>query len=162
MRADSLEVTGGRGDVALSRQNDLPMAIPNHGSVPNTPGSFLDSFRRHGAQRLDPDVSLSDALDQALEPYHSQLIALGSSIGTGLFLASGEGLADAGPISLSMAFSFVGFTLAPTVFAMAEMATLLPEAGGFFHHTRMFVHPAWTAAIGWKFVISHSMLNLSC
>ncbi|KAH9221852.1 amino acid permease/ SLC12A domain-containing protein [Leptodontidium sp. 2 PMI_412] len=90
-------------------------------------------------------------LHRSLKAYHSQLIALGSAIGTGLFIGSGQGLATAGPIPLLLAFAFVGFTLCPTVFALGEMATFMPYAGGFVEHSRRFVDDAWGAAIGWNY-----------
>lgn len=112
---------------------------------------FIRSFDEH-EKNPDGDDQLYYALDQSLKGYHSQLIALGSAIGTGLFIASGEGLAIAGPIPLLGAFCFVGLTLCPTVFALGEMATLFPLPGGFFEHCRMYTDEAWGAAMGWKYV----------
>jgi amino acid transporter len=114
---------------------------------------FIRSFDEH-EQGPDPDNQLAWALDQSLKGYHSQLIALGSAIGTGLFIASGEGLAVAGPIPLLGAFCFVGMTLCPTVFALGEMATLFPLPGGFFEHCRMYTDEAWGGAMGWKYVLT--------
>ncbi len=79
---------------------------------------------------------------------------IGSAIGTGLFIGAGQGLRVAGPIPLLLAFMFVGFTLCPTVFALGEMATYMPFAGGFVEHARRFVDDAWGAAVGWKFVLA--------
>jgi amino acid transporter len=104
---------------------------------------------------------LAGALKQDLKTYHAQLIALGSAIGTGLFIASGEGLAAAGPIPLLGAFAFVGMTLCPTIFALGEMATLFPYAGGFFEHCRRYTGEAWGGAMGWKFV-PHLRLISNC
>jgi hypothetical protein len=114
---------------------------------------FVRSFDEHPLGR-NPDVQLAWALKKELKGYHSQLIALGSAIGTGLFIASGEGLAVAGPIPLLGAFCFVGMALCPTVFALGEMATLFPKPGGFFEHCRMFTDEAWGGAMGWKYVLA--------
>lgn len=126
-------------------------------NLPRPSGSllkrFAHSFDRH-PQSSDPNAQLTWALDKSLKGYHSQLIALGSAIGTGLFIGSGEGLAAAGPIPLLAAFSFVGITLCPTVFALGEMATLFPLPGGFFEHCRMYTDEAWGGAMGWKFVLT--------
>lgn len=111
---------------------------------------FIQTFDEHPQ---DPDENadqLFSALNQSLKGYHSQLIALASAIGTGLFIASGEGLATAGPIPLLAAFSFVGLSLCPTIFALGEMATLFPKPGGFFEHCRMYTDEAWGGAMGWK------------
>lgn len=109
----------------------------------------------------NPDAQLAGALERDLKGYHSQLIALGSAIGTGLFIASGEALADAGPIPLLAAFCFVGLTLCPTVFALGEMATLFPKPGGFFEHCRMYTDEAWGGAMGWKYVHAHSSCSIA-
>jgi len=93
---------------------------------------------------------LIEGLEKGLKGYHVQMIALGSAIGTGLFLGSGEGLAVAGPIPLLCAFVLVGITLCPTIFALGEMATLFPVPGGFFEHCRMYTDEAWAGAMGWK------------
>jgi len=122
-------------------------------SGPSLLTRFTHSFHRHQLNS-DPNAELTWALDKSLKSYHSQLIALGSAIGTGLFIGSGEGLAVAGPIPLLVAFSFVGITLCPTVFALGEMATLFPLPGGFFEHCRMYTDEAWGGAMGWKFVLT--------
>jgi yeast amino acid transporter len=123
--------------------------------VSNGPSSsllkrFVHSFDRHP----NNDGELTWALEKGLKGHHSQFIALGSAIGTGLFIGSGQGLAAAGPIPLLAAFSFVGITLCPTVFALGEMATLFPLPGGFFEHCRIYTDEAWGGAMGWKSVLA--------
>lgn len=98
----------------------------------------------------DQNGETIDPLKKELQGYHSQLIALGSSIGTGLFVGSGRGLAVAGPLPLLAAFAFVGLALCPTIFALGEMATLISVPGGFFEHCRMYTDEAWGGAMGWK------------
>lgn len=95
---------------------------PASGPESESPGSVEDG---DGASSKTGSVveTARNGLFRELEPYHSQLIALGSAIGTGLFIGSGQGLANAGPIPLLMAFSFVGFTLCPTILALGEMVS---------------------------------------
>jgi amino acid transporter len=121
---------------------------------------FIRSFDEH-PKDPDGDNQLYYALEQSLKGYHSQLIAFGSAIGTGLFIASGQGLAVAGPIPLLGAFCFVGFTLCPTVFALGEMATLFPLPGGFFEHCRMYTDEAWGGAMGWKYAPTHKSYSIA-
>jgi amino acid transporter len=120
---------------------------------PSTFEQFIRSFDEH-EEGPDPDNQLYYSLDQSLKGYHSQLIALRSAIGTGLFIASGEGLAVAGPIPLLAAYCFIGMTLCPTVFALGEMTTLFPLPGGFFEHCRLYTDEAWGGAMGWKYVLA--------
>jgi amino acid transporter len=119
----------------------------------------IGSFDRH-PKSFEEDARLKWLLEKNLNGYHSQLIALGSAIGTGLFLASGEGLANAGPIPLLGAFSFVGLTFSFTVFGLGEMATCFPLPGGFFKHCTMFIDEAWGGAMGWKYAfVWHTIIN---
>jgi amino acid transporter len=127
-------------------------SVPQRGlkaAIRTAASSALHSFDPH-PESSNPNAELTLALDKSLQAYHSQLIALGSAIGTGVFITSGAGLATAGPIPLLCAFSFVGITLCPTVFALGEMATFLPYPGGFVMHSSMFLDEAWGAAMGWK------------
>lgn len=55
-------------------------------------------------------------LHRNLKSRHLQFMAIGGTIGTGLFLGIGGGLADAGPLSLFLGYSVQGLA----VFAMAS------------------------------------------
>jgi amino acid permease len=148
----------GPNNFEMAPQERLPEQNPAQPPGPSRYERFIRSFDEHEPGPEYPDGQLAWALDQSLKGYHSQLIALGSAIGTGLFIASGEGLAIAGPIPLLGAFCFVGFTLCPTVFALGEMATLFPLPGGFFEHCRMYTDEAWGGAMGWKYVLTQRTL----
>ncbi|KAL8781349.1 MAG: hypothetical protein Q9194_000440 [Teloschistes cf. exilis] len=68
-------------------------------------------------------------LARKLKGRHLQMIAIGGSIGTGLFVGSGKALQQGGPASLLIAFALIGGMLFCTVQALGEMAVLLPVAG---------------------------------
>jgi amino acid transporter len=140
-----------QGPHSFEMTSQQPISRDIQRNSPTALRRFMRSFDRH-PDSSNPDAELTLALDKSLKGYHSQFIALGSAIGTGLFIGSGEGLAVAGPISLLAAFSFVGLTLCPTVFALGELATLFPLPGGFFTHCRIYTDEAWGGAMGWKYV----------
>ena len=50
----------------------------------------------------------AEVLHRELKSRHASMLALGGAIGTGLIIASGGGLAQAGPVGLLIAFVFVG------------------------------------------------------
>jgi yeast amino acid transporter len=102
----------------------------------------------------DADGQPIEILKRDLKGYHIQMIALGSAIGTGLFIGSGEALAMSGPVPVLFAFIFVGAALCPTIFALGEIATLDPDTGGFFEHCRKYTDEAWGGAMGWKYMFS--------
>lgn len=128
---------------------------------------FVDSFKRDPNAHATPkgtvgadgrvfDVegaaaaTASSPLQRHLKGRHLQMIAIGGSIGTGLFVGSGSALAHGGPASLIIAFCLIGIMLYCTVHALGEMAVLFPVAGSFSAYSTRFLDPAWGFAMGWK------------
>ncbi|KAI9751904.1 MAG: glyceraldehyde-3-phosphate dehydrogenase 1 [Lichina confinis] len=128
---------------------------------------FVDSFRRDPNARTIPkggevhgyDVesaaraTAESPLARKLKGRHLQMIAIGGSIGTGLFVGSGSALANGGPASLLIAFILIGIMLYSTVHALGEMAVLFPVAGSFSAFSTRFIDPAWGFAMGWNYAI---------
>jgi amino acid transporter len=85
-----------------------------------------------------------------LKQRHLQMIAIGGSIGTGLFVGSGSALASGGPASLVLAYGLIGITLYCTTHALGELAVQYPVAGAFSVYASRFVDEAWGFAMGWK------------
>lgn len=73
----------------------------------------------------------ADGLHRRLNNRQIQLIAIGGSIGTALFVSIGSGLAKGGPGSLFIAFTLYSCILALVNNSIAEMTTLMPVSGGF-------------------------------
>ncbi|EXJ81364.1 AAT family amino acid transporter [Capronia epimyces CBS 606.96] len=88
-----------------------------------------------------------------LKGRHLQMIAIGGSIGTGLFVGSGKALAYGGPASLLLAFSLTGVMMYCTVQALGELAVLFPVAGSFSAYSTRFLDPAWGFAMGWNYAM---------
>lgn len=92
----------------------------------------------------------SSLLSRELKGRHLQMIAIGGSIGTGLFVASGKTLSQGGPASVLLAYTFIGVMLYCTVQALGEMAVVFPVAGSFSAFSTRFIDPSWGFAMGWK------------
>lgn len=73
----------------------------------------------------------ADALKRNLGNRQIQLIAIGGSIGTALFVSIGSGLMDGGPGSLLIAYTLYSCLLALVNNCMAEMAVYMPISGQF-------------------------------
>jgi AAT family amino acid transporter len=73
----------------------------------------------------------SDLLQRSLSARQVQMIAIGGTIGTGLFLGTGKSLATGGPASILIAYSIVGGIVFTTMLALGEMAAFIPVAGSF-------------------------------
>ena len=74
---------------------------------------------------------VADRLNRALSARQVQMIAIGGSIGTGLFLGSGQALATGGPASLLLCYAIIGVVIFFTMLALGEMAAFIPVAGSF-------------------------------
>lgn len=81
------------------------------------------------------------------------MIAIGGSIGTGLFVTSGAALQGGGPASLVIAFIIIGILMFCTVQALGELAVLFPVAGSFSAYSTRFLDPAWGFAMGWNYAM---------
>lgn len=68
-------------------------------------------------------------LDRKLKGRHMQMIAIGGSIGTGLFIGSGSALASGGPAALMIDFGIIGIMLFCVIHALGELAVLFPISG---------------------------------
>lgn len=87
--------------------------------------------------------ALSDTrLRRGLSARQVQMIAIGGTIGTGLFLGTGRSLAEGGPASMLICYAIIGFVVYVTLLLLGEMATQYPVAGEC-GSTPTFVIPTW-------------------
>ncbi|KAG9852574.1 putative amino acid permease, partial [Aureobasidium melanogenum] len=99
------------------------------------------------------DVVSISHLHRKLNHRQIQLIAIGGSIGTGLFVSIGYGLIEGGPGSLFIAFTMYSIWLASVNNSMAEMATFMPVAGGWVRMATHWVDEAFGFMLGWNFLL---------
>ena len=88
---------------------------------------------------------------RSLKTRHLSMIALGGSIGTGLFVASGSAISQAGPGGAIVAYIGIGVMVYFLMTSLGEMATYLPVSGSFATYSRRFVDPALGFAMGWNY-----------
>ncbi|KAI1452456.1 amino acid permease/ SLC12A domain-containing protein [Annulohypoxylon moriforme] len=100
----------------------------------------------------------SDHLLRRLTNRHIQLIAIGGSIGTGLFVSIGNALNQSGPAGLLLAFILYCTMVGLVNNCMAEMITYFPVAGGFIRLAGHFVDEAFGFMAGWNFFLYQAFL----
>src|SRR3990167_4090629 len=79
------------------------------------------------------------------------MITLGGSIGTGIFLASGSAISIAGPGGTLLAYFLTGTMVYFLMTSLGEMAAFMPTTGSFYTYASQFVDPALGYALGWNY-----------
>jgi amino acid transporter len=94
-----------------------------------------------------------DDLKRRLSGRQIQMITIGGSIGTALFVSIGSGLVSSGPGSLLIAFFMYCVFLAAVNNCMAEMAVFMPVSGSFIRMGSKWVDEAFGFMLGWNFFL---------
>jgi len=96
---------------------------------------------------------------RGLTPRHVQLMAIGGSIGTGLFVGIGSPLSSAGPLNVLLGYLVwgIGF-IWPCCLCVGEMMAYLPIRGSIFELASRFVDPALGFSLGWTYFFAGAML----
>ncbi|MDO4665141.1 MAG: amino acid permease [Actinomycetaceae bacterium] len=79
------------------------------------------------------------------------MIAIGGAIGTGLFVASGATISQAGPGGALVAYVLIGFMVYLLMQSLGEMAAYIPATGAFEEFGSRFVSPSFGFALGWNY-----------
>ncbi|CAF1159682.1 unnamed protein product [Adineta ricciae] len=119
----------------------------------STSGSYEMKVTASEEDHNDEVKQESNGLHRKLKNRHLQMIAIGGSIGTGLFVGSGLALASSGPGALILDFSIIGVMLFNVCMALGELSVVFPVSGSFAAHSTRFLDPAWGFAMGWNYAI---------
>jgi AAT family amino acid transporter len=103
----------------------------------NTKNVSSETKSVNGAEQL---VQREAGLEHQLSPAQVTMIALGSTIGTGLFLTSAISVKLAGP-AVIVSFALGALITLTVMWALAEMAVAHPAAGSFGLYAEMYLHP---------------------
>ncbi|KQL44743.1 gamma-aminobutyrate permease [Brevibacillus choshinensis] len=90
-------------------------------------------------------------LQRGLKARHLTMIAIGGSIGTGLFLASGGSIHSAGPGGALAAYAAISIMVYFLMTSLGEMAAFMPVSGSFSTYATRFVDPSLGFALGWNY-----------
>ncbi|KAJ4152481.1 hypothetical protein NW754_004277 [Fusarium falciforme] len=94
------------------------------------------------------------SLQKNLHSRHVTMIALGGALGTGLLVGTGSTLVKAGPASILIDYSIVGFAVFLVMSAMGEVISFMPLAHGFGGYASRLVDPALGFATGYTYFFS--------
>ena len=88
-----------------------------------------DERRAGGAGAAQADRP--SELRRSLSARHLTMIAVGGSIGTGLFVASGATIAKAGPGGALLGYVLIGIMVYFLMTSLGELAAAMPVSGSF-------------------------------
>ncbi|WP_127956619.1 amino acid permease [Serratia microhaemolytica] len=101
-----------------------------------------------------------DKLRRGLKNRHIQLIALGGSIGTGLFLGAGQTVKSAGP-SVLLGYAIGGLIVFLIMRHLAEMVVEEPVAGSFSHFANKYWGNFAGFASGWNYWVLYVLVGMA-
>lgn len=108
-------------------------------------------------QRANQNAENSQ-LSRKLKNRHLQMIAIGGSIGTGLFVGSGSALGTGGPGGIVIAWVITATSIYTTMQGLGELSTAFPISGGFNIYATRFLEPAIGFAVGWNYFMQFFVL----
>lgn len=92
-----------------------------------------------------------------LKQRHVQMIAIAGTIGTGLFLGSGQAISGAGPVGALFAYAFVGSVAFASLCSIGEMTSMAPVAGSFPYYASRWVDEALGFSVGWNYFFTNAV-----
>lgn len=108
--------------------------------------------------RDEESLSSLDPLEQQevkrdLKARHISMIALGGTIGTGLFISTKNPI-QSGPVLALISYMFITTLAYSVTQSLGEMATYIPCSGSFTQFAARFCSPALGCANGWMYWFS--------
>ncbi len=88
---------------------------------------------------------------RALKQRHIGMIALGGTIGTGLFVGISTPLSNSGPVGALIAYIFMGTIIYFVTQSLGEMATFIPVTSSITVFSKRFLSPAFGVANGYMY-----------
>ncbi|KAI5865289.1 amino acid permease/ SLC12A domain-containing protein [Durotheca rogersii] len=125
----------------------------------DAPGSEKNALGRQDSQVESlTTVGEGDGTHRKLKARHIQLIGIGGTIGTALYVQIGRSLLQGGPASLFIAFSLWCTVILAVTMSLAEMVTYLPISSPFIRFAGRYVDEAFGFAAGWNFFVFEAAL----
>ncbi|KAF2854488.1 histidine permease [Plenodomus tracheiphilus IPT5] len=150
----------------MSEKKINDQGIADSGHVVDYGVGEVDTQSRRKSSAVDPVILAGQIFDErfettqrGLKSRHAQMIALGGTIGTGLFVGSGQTLARGGPAFILGAFIVMSFLIFCTVAGMIEVAAYLPTPGSSMNlFGYRYVSRSLGFGLGWLYFYSLGIL----
>jgi basic amino acid/polyamine antiporter, APA family len=113
-------------------------------------------FGQRKALQLSGGVEEGKRLAKSLSWPHLVALGVGAIVGTGIYTLTGVGADRAGP-AVILAFAIAGAVCACAALAYAEVATLIPAAGGAYTYTYVAIGERLAWIVGWSLILEYSL-----
>ena len=108
----------------------------------------------------EPTLNLEDlcpqkiGLKRDMKSRHLMMISIGGTIGTGLFVGSGQTISQAGPLGAVLAYLVGGFIMYLVLLCLGELTAAMPVSGSFQSYASRFISPGAGFTTGWLYWIN--------
>ncbi|TCD54184.1 amino acid permease [Alloscardovia theropitheci] len=126
----------------------------------DTTNSQSSSASFHSTLKTVDHLDKNNQMERGLKNRHIQFIAIGGTIGTGLFLGSGESIALTGP-SIIFVYIAVGLFMFILMRAIGELMYRDPSQHTFINFIGKYVSPAWGRFAGWSYWIVLILIGMT-
>ncbi|MBF0709825.1 MULTISPECIES: amino acid permease [unclassified Gemella] len=92
-------------------------------------------------------------MERNLKARHITMLAIGGSIGTGLFMGSGAVVSQGGSYKAVLSYILIGVLIYFLMSALGEMASFYPVSGSISAYSERFVDSSLANAVGWLYYI---------
>lgn len=106
------------------------------------------------------DLDTDNEMDRGLKNRHVQFIAIGGTIGTGLFLGSGRSIALTGP-SIVLVYIAVGMMMFILMKAIGELMYKDPSQHTFINFIGRYLGRGWGHFAGWSYWIVLILIGMT-
>ena len=107
---------------------------------------MLDSKRTPSMKEV---MKASEGLKREMKTRDAIMVAVGATLGTGIFLSSGDVLKGAGPGGAILAYLLGGFIIWLMTACLGELASAMPVAGSMQAYCTEYINPAMGITVGW-------------
>ncbi|KAL0259499.1 hypothetical protein SLS55_005236 [Diplodia seriata] len=121
-------------------------ALPVKGSSESLSKYAIDE--KEGGDVIRIPQTAQAAYKGIFSPRRMQVIALGGSIGSGLFITTGRGLSTGGPAGFVFGYGFVAILVWCVLQLLTEMTIAFPVSGNLFEYADRWCDPALAFAAG--------------
>ena len=132
--------------------------------------NFKDSFKRVEIEEFEDGfedmndieranlLTAKSPLKRKLKSRNISMIAIGSSIGSALFVGSGSALSTGGPAGILITWTITGFAIFTTMQSLGELSVTFPVSGGFNLYASRFIDPSIGFSVAWNYFIQFLVL----